>query len=186
MSILAIAANSAKAALSTRQSTEAAWIKPEPRQVKVNVDASFFEDTRSGAVGVVLRDFQGQFIAVSCKYIPSLPSVEMAEALAMKEGLILANAKGCNSVIAEGDSLETIQACEGGDAWWTAPAAIYVDCVDIATLIGQVRFTHCSREVNKAAHVIARESFNSRLSYTWDDDPPRFLVSYLINDVTIL
>jgi hypothetical protein len=37
----------------------------------------------------------------------------MAEALAMKEGLILANAKGCNSVIAEGDQLETIQACEG-------------------------------------------------------------------------
>jgi ribonuclease HI len=110
----------------------------------------------------------------------------MAEALAMKEGLILASAKGCNSVIAEGDSLETIQACEGGDAWWTAPAAIYADCVDIATLIGQVRFTHCPREANKAAHVIARESFNSRLSCTWDDDPPRFLVRYLINDVTIL
>jgi hypothetical protein len=53
-------------------------------------------------------------------------------------------------------------------------------------LIGQVRFTHCLREANKAAHVIARESFNSRLSCIWDDDPPRFLVSYLINDVTIL
>jgi hypothetical protein len=40
-----------------RQSSEVTWFKPEPRQVKVNVDAFFFEDTRSGAVGAVLRDF---------------------------------------------------------------------------------------------------------------------------------
>jgi hypothetical protein len=39
----------------------------------------------------------------------------MAEAMAMREGLSLANSKGCNSVIAEGDSLETIQACAGND-----------------------------------------------------------------------
>jgi hypothetical protein len=80
----------------------------------------------------------------------------MAEALAMKEGLILANTKGCNSVIAEGDSLETIQPCEGSDAWWTEPTAIYANCVDIATLIDQVRFSHCLREANKSAHLIAR------------------------------
>jgi hypothetical protein len=35
----------------------------------------------------------------------------MEEALAMKEGLLLANRMGCNSVIAEGDSTETIEAC---------------------------------------------------------------------------
>jgi hypothetical protein len=57
MSILAIAANSAKAAQSMIQTTEVAWIKPEPRQVKVNIDASFFEDSQSGAVGAVLHDF---------------------------------------------------------------------------------------------------------------------------------
>jgi hypothetical protein len=117
----------------------------------------------------VLHDFQGQFIAASCKYIPSLPSLEMAEALSMKEGLILANSKGCNSVIAEGDSLETIQACAGSDAWWTEPAAIYADCVDIATLTGQVFFRHGLRE-----HVICRECFNSRLGshYMEEHLPP--------------
>jgi hypothetical protein len=87
MSILAIVANSAKGAKTTNHTTEATWVRPNPRQVKVNVDATFFEDSRSSAVGAVLRDFQGQFIAASCKYIPSIPSVEIAEALAMKEGL---------------------------------------------------------------------------------------------------
>jgi hypothetical protein len=105
---------------------EAIWIRPLPRQVKVNVDATFFEDSRSGAVSAVLRDFQGQFIAASCKYIPHLTSVEMAKAMAMKEDLILANSKGCDLFNAEGDSLETIQACTGSDAWWTEPASIYV------------------------------------------------------------
>jgi ribonuclease HI len=186
MSILAIASNSAKAMTSYRPTTDDRWSKPLPRQVKVNVDASFFEDSRSGAVGAVLRDYQGQFIAASCKFIPHLTSAMMVEAMAMKEGLNLAIGKGCNSVIAEGDSMETIQACSGSDVWWTEPAAIYADCVDLATQIGQVSFIHCQREANMCAHVIARESFNSRSSCIWDDDPPRFLVSYLTNDVTVL
>jgi hypothetical protein len=46
----------------------------------------------------------------------------MAEAIAMKEGIILANRLGCNSVIAESDSIETIDACKGGETWWTQSA----------------------------------------------------------------
>jgi ribonuclease HI len=160
--------------------------RPPPRHVKLNVDALFFEDSHSGAVGAILRDYQGQFIAASCKFLPHLASARMAEALAMKEGLSLANSKGCGSIIAESDSLETIQACSGDEAWWTEPAAIYADCVDLATLIGQVSFNHCVREANMPAHVIARECFVSESCCTWDDDPPRFLVSSLTNDVTIL
>jgi ribonuclease HI len=186
MSILAIASNSAKEMTLSRPTSEDKWSRPLPRQVKVNVDAAFFEDSRSGAVGAVLRDYQGQFIAASCKFIPHLTSAMMAEAMAMKEGLSLANSKGCSSVIAEGDSMETIQACTGSDVWWTKPAAIYADCVDLATQIGQVSFNHCQWEANMCAHVIARKSFNSISSCIWDDDPPRFLVSYLTNDVTVL
>jgi hypothetical protein len=67
-----------------------------------------------------------QFIAASCKFIPHLTFAMMAEAMEMTEGLSVANSKGCNSVIAEGDLMETIQACMGSDVWWTEPAAIYV------------------------------------------------------------
>jgi hypothetical protein len=185
MSILAIAANSARAS-QPGPTSEVKWTRPPPRHVKLNVDASFFEDSQSGAVGAVLHDYQGQFIAASCKYLPHLSLARMAEAVAMKEGLGLANGKGCGSIIAESDSLETIQACLGNEAWWTEPAAIYANCVDLATLIGQVSFNHCVREANMPAHVIARECFVSKSSCTWDDDPPRFLVSSLTNDVTIL
>jgi ribonuclease HI len=77
-------------------------------KVKENVDAAY-----SGAVGVILRDYQGHFIAAAGKYIPHLASVTMAEAFAMKEGLSLAVQRGCNLIIAESDSLEIIEACTG-------------------------------------------------------------------------
>jgi hypothetical protein len=44
----------------------------------------------------------------------------MAEALAMKEGLLLTNRMGCNSMIAKGDSTETIEACTRIETWWLA------------------------------------------------------------------
>jgi hypothetical protein len=44
MSILAIAANSSKETNKRRESSEATWVKPEPRHVKVNVDAAFLAD----------------------------------------------------------------------------------------------------------------------------------------------
>jgi hypothetical protein len=56
----------------------------------------------------------------------------MAEALAMKDGLALASRLECNSVKAESDSIEIIDAFLGTEAWWVAEAAIYEDCIDLA------------------------------------------------------
>jgi ribonuclease HI len=186
MSILAIVANAAKSVSPPRGALDSNWERPQPRQVKVNVDASFYADTCMGAVGAVLRDYQGQLIAASCKFLPQVASASMAEALAMKEGLSLATSKGCTEVIAEADSLETIQFCTGQDTWWAESAAIYADCVDLATMIDGIRFNHCPREANKAAHELARECFNSKISCNWDDEPPSFLLSRIIDDVTEL
>jgi ribonuclease HI len=128
------------------------WTAPPPRQVKLNVDASFHENMAAGAMGAVIRDYQGQFVAASTKYIPHVSSASMAEAIAIKEGLILANRLGCHSLIAESDSIETIDACKGGEIWWTQYAAIYADCMDQVASIGNVSFVHCPREANKTAH----------------------------------
>ncbi|KAK1697979.1 hypothetical protein QYE76_014676 [Lolium multiflorum] len=83
-------ANAAKAYGKRVNSTSAKWCKPEPRQVKLNVDASFHVDSASGATGAVLRDFHGDFIAASTTYLPHVTSPMMAEAIAMREGLSLA------------------------------------------------------------------------------------------------
>jgi hypothetical protein len=113
MSILAMAAHSKKASSKPLDNGATSWSRPLPRQVKINVDAAFCADQAEGAVGVVARDYKGQFIAAATRHLPHVSSVMMAEALAMKDGLSLANRLGCNSVLAESDSLEMIQACSG-------------------------------------------------------------------------
>jgi hypothetical protein len=99
MSVLTITANAAKGVCA--QSAEQRWCRPEARQVKVNVDGSFHQDEGAGAIGVVLRDQKGKFIAASMTFIPNLASAEAAEALALREGLCLPNRLECSNVIAE-------------------------------------------------------------------------------------
>jgi hypothetical protein len=110
----------------------------------------------------------------------------MAEALAMKEGLILANSRHCNDIIAESDSLEVIEACTGDQTWWMDSAAIYVDIVDTTITIDKVSFKHYRREANKVAHDLAKHSFLNKVSCNWVDEPPSFLLNNVVNDVTTL
>jgi ribonuclease HI len=93
--------------------SQAKWKRPLPHQAKLNVDASYHADIGTGAVGAILRDYQGNFIAASIKFIPHVSSASSAEAIVMKEGLALAIQMGCNNVQAESDSLEVFEACSG-------------------------------------------------------------------------
>jgi hypothetical protein len=71
--------------------------------------------------------------------------------------------------------------------WWSSAAAIYAECVDsISVIIGKVTFKHCSRETNKVAHYLARFSFDSKNSCNRVDEPPSYILSKLLDDVTIV
>jgi ribonuclease HI len=186
MSILSIAANAIRAAEKKLTISPARWIRQEPRKVKINVDASYHSDLHAGVVGVVIRDYQGQFIAARCCFLSHVASATLAEAIAMKEGLSLALNRGCNSIIAESDSMETIEACTGEQMWWSESSAIYADCVDMASTFESISFNHIPREANKVADDLAKFSFLNSLSCNWVDEPPSFILNNLIGDVTIV
>jgi ribonuclease HI len=151
-----------------------------PRQVKVNVDAAYHEDEHAGAIGVVLRDYQGNFLAAKSSYFPYVYSAAMAESLAMKEGLPYAMSISCNNIIIESDSIETIEACTGEEIWWNESAAVFADCVDLASEFDMLEFKYCPREANQVAHEIAKISFLNKKSCIWVDEPPSFLMSITI------
>jgi ribonuclease HI len=69
-----------------------------PSLIKVNVDGAFHIDSHAGAVGAVLRDYEGRFIAASTLFLRNVASASASEALAMREGLALANRLGCNNI----------------------------------------------------------------------------------------
>ena len=63
---------------------------------------------------------------------------------------------------------------------------VFVECIDKATSIGKVIFTHCFREANSVAHELAKFSFCNKVEASWTNEPPEFLASQLVNDVTIV
>jgi ribonuclease HI len=185
ISILSIVVNSAKLSAQGRHVTsDIKWSKPGPREVKLNVDASFHVDSYAGSTGAIIRDQQGGFVAASSSFLQYVASPLMAEAIAMREGLALAIKMGCSNVVAESDSLEVIQACTGEESWWNEAPAVFADCTDMRSHIGSVYFQYCPREANQVAHEIARDSFTSNSSSSWEAEAPRFIVNTLINDVT--
>jgi ribonuclease HI len=184
MSILGITLNARTKKSTPIGDEKVQWSKPETRFMKLNVDAAYYEDSRSDSFGAVIRDFQGNFVGEKCGLIPSVASASMAEAITMREGLVLANSMGINRLIAESDSTETVEACEA--RWWNESAAFYADCIDLSSSIGTVKFNYCPREANQVAHEIAKFSFLNALSCNWVDEPPSFLLGSLLNDVTIM
>jgi hypothetical protein len=66
------------------------WRKPSEGILMINVDASFDETKGAGSTGAVIRDSMGGFIAASHSYISHVVDAGMAEATALKDGLLLA------------------------------------------------------------------------------------------------
>jgi ribonuclease HI len=185
MSILAITANAMKAEKKAPAGT-GKWIRPPPRTLKLNVDASFVLEEKLGATGAVLRDFMGTFVHAKCELLPHVQTAAMAEAMALREGLKMVEEMGCHHVMVESDSAETIQALTGENRWWNESSAIFADCIDIASNIGEVQFIFCPRDANQVAHEIAKYSFQHKIACNWDDEPPSFLLDKLLNDVTMI
>jgi ribonuclease HI len=146
----------------------------------------FHHDDHTGDVGAILRDHDGHFIAAFTMYIPNLASAAAAEAMALQEGLSLANHLGYNNVIAESDSIEIIEACTGTEARWGDSSAVLADCVDLMALFGTTQFQHCMRKANGAAYVLAKFFFSDKKSCNWIDQPLSFLLEELVNHVTVM
>ena len=154
--------------------------------MKVNVDATFHEDEGMGATATVIRDEKAKILAAQCKLIPYVADVVTTEALAMMNELELANSLGFNRVEAESDSLNILKCYQGQNQWWDAAAAIFAECTDVTTSIGNVIFSHCFRDANSTAHELATFSFCNKYNNIWTEEPPGFLISQLVNDVIVI
>jgi hypothetical protein len=75
--------------------------------LKVDTDGSFHHDSHADAIGTIIRDFKGEFVAASTIFLPHISSPVAAKAMAMREELSLVNRLGCSKVIMESDSLDT-------------------------------------------------------------------------------
>jgi ribonuclease HI len=151
--------------------------------VKLNVDASFYADDLCGATGGVIRDSHGSFISARNSKIDHVNDILSAEALALKQGLILAQTVGCDRAICCSNSMDVIQAMEDGGYSNGSAAAIFDDCYHLASYFLKIQFEHNYREANQVAHELARVAGRNDQS-VWLDEPPSFLLHLFLKDVT--
>ncbi|XP_070674754.1 uncharacterized protein [Malus domestica] len=83
------------------------WLPHSSPCYKINVDASWSKVPQSGFVSMVIRDAGGRFVATARYAILSL-NVATAEVVALLHGGGLGSSLGCNSIIIESDSRESI------------------------------------------------------------------------------
>jgi ribonuclease HI len=161
------------------------WTKPPESKVKLNVDASFDPISGSGGTGAIIRDNHGMFISGCNRTLPYIADAPTAEAMALRDGLLLAGQIGCNKLMVESDCLEVIQTMQDGGFSSGAAAAIYEECCFLCRGFTSVSFSHCAREANSAAHSLAARAEGID-SVVWHEDPPDFLLPVITMDVTIL
>ena len=103
------------------------WKNPPRGVVKVNVDTSSHADTLSKAIGVVLYDDRGDFIAAASWFIPHVRDVDAVELLAIRNGMFLLPNMGCNSTEVESDSSFVVESVNLVDKYLGPDAAVVVN-----------------------------------------------------------
>ena len=91
-------------------SNRSAWIPPPVGVAKVNVDAGVARKRERGAVAAVARDAQGNYLGASATLFEGLTDPEVLEALAVREGLNLAQDLILPRIRVASDCLSVIEA----------------------------------------------------------------------------
>jgi ribonuclease HI len=93
--------------------------------VLLNVDASFNHTRSSGSTGAVLRDSAGSFVAAAVNCFEHVLDAPMAEAMALREGMALAQMIGCSKLVIHSDCQEVVETMQQGGLSSTASAPIF-------------------------------------------------------------
>ena len=123
----------------------------------VNVDAAIFSQSARAGFGVVICDHRGRVLAGNRGYFERIQIPEVAEAMALRQALILANNLNIPNIMVASDCLSLINKVKG--LVDRSPiGAIVHDIRKCATKFGSCTFIHVNRTCNEAAHVLAKSA----------------------------
>ena len=124
-------------------------------------------------------------MAAARSFISHVIDAPMAEAYALKEGLLLAQHIGSNRLVIQADCMEVVETMKEGGFSANSVAAIYNECSTVWSGFQENSIEHCSRDANRVAHELARRAMHTKINCIWDDEPPSFILEFVLNDVTV-
>ncbi|KAF4352359.1 hypothetical protein F8388_024471 [Cannabis sativa] len=88
------------------------WQPPPTDYVTINTDASIIQDKLGCGLGAVIRGHEGDLIVVESLFLPGILSVQLAEATAIRMGILLAQRWSLKKVFVVADCLGVITALQ--------------------------------------------------------------------------
>lgn len=133
---------------------EARWRPPQINNIKINSDAAYSQRKGKGAIGIVIRDYEGTCLTVVTKTI-SASSPLVAEAMGIREAMLLTSNLFISSAVFESDNLNVIEACRG-NLQREEIRSILLDIKALRNHFQRCGFPWTPREGNEVAHCIAK------------------------------
>ncbi|XP_074293633.1 uncharacterized protein LOC141620734 [Silene latifolia] len=147
------------------------WKAPQEGFVKVNVDAGVKEG-EGVSLGVVCRDGSGRVLwGLSCVQ-EHVWEVQMAEAVAVLEGVQEAARKGHSRIIVESDCLQVIEALRRKSKGRSVLFLVLEDILHVCNCFESVFWSYTSRVNNSVAHALAHVSPRVVGRVMWSDVLP--------------
>jgi hypothetical protein len=138
---------------------------------KINVDGTVAKLSARGAVGVVCRSSEGNFLGASAVVFDEVTCPRTLEALACREGLVVAGDLDLGPTVIASDCLEVVKGIQGDNL-----GILSTVLVEIKAMIQQRGLTtlvHERREYNVEAHRLARYALTLPVGrYVWFLEPP--------------
>ena len=136
------------------------WHKPEHNSVKINTDATLFEEPNRYSYAFVIRDHCGSLVEAGSKCRYRRVSPEFAEAVTTREALSWLKNKNLVNVVLESDCLQVVQLIRSSFSSFSYLGKVIVDCRTLLSGLQNqnVKLRFVRRSANRVAHYLARYS----------------------------
>ena len=157
------------------------WEKPDLGWLKLNTDGSFDDLSGVAGGGGLIRDEQGNWLAGYTRKVGRANSF-VAEAWALRDGLMLCNQLNLSSVIVEFDAKSLVDALNNPDFNNSVISPLFEDRKQLASQFPRFVIKHIYREANSCADWLANVGRLQRLDFVSYTTPPVDLVPFIMAD----
>jgi ribonuclease HI len=144
---------------------------PPSGWLKCNVDGAFYEQQWQGATGAVLHDDNGAFVRGGAKWYGHYLDALNMEALACRDGLLMARQVHAQRVWLETDCQELLKLWRTWDNQWSSVMPILTEIRDLSLLFHNFNFSFISRNCNRVAHTLAKQVTSGTQVGWWHQTP---------------
>ncbi|GJN37087.1 hypothetical protein PR202_gb26009 [Eleusine coracana subsp. coracana] len=158
------------------------WRPPEVGYLKLNTDGAFYMMSSLGGTGAVLRNHEGTLVRAQARWYDHMEDASFAEALAVRDGMIMAKESGANRIIVESDCAVVLNMMATQERARSAISSIWHDVQELNTCFLSLNFCYTNRKANMAAHGCAKFATPGNAACNWESVAPDFLKYALTKD----